>query len=211
MGTLEYILNKFNLSYDERTKMPLEIPNYTRDDLAVLFKELGFKKGVEIGVEQGVYSEVLCKANPELKLYGVDSYKTYATYRDHTRQGKLDRFYNATLEKMKPYNYQLIKKFSMDAVKDFEDESLDFVYIDGNHDFQYATNDIVEWGKKVRKGGIISGHDYYNHRGNSRIHVYQVVNGYTYCYRIRPYFVIGLNAKVEGLKRDEARSFMWVK
>ena len=49
----------------------------------------------------------------------------------------------------------------MDAVKDFADKSLDFVFIDGHHGYDYIKEDIREWSKKVRKGGIVSGHDYY--------------------------------------------------
>jgi hypothetical protein len=39
----------------------------------------------------------------------------------------------------------------MDALNDFEDDSLDFVYIDGNHEFPYVAEDLFHWSKKVRK------------------------------------------------------------
>jgi len=48
----------------------------------------------------------------------------------------------------------------MDAVKEFDDESIDFCYIDANHSFSNIAQDIWYWSKKVRKGGIVSGHDY---------------------------------------------------
>jgi len=35
------------------------------------------------------------------------------------------------------------------------------VYIDGRHDYDSAMNDIVSWSKKVKDGGIISGHDFH--------------------------------------------------
>jgi hypothetical protein len=44
---------------------------------------------------------------------------------------------------------------------DFDDESLDFVYIDANHRPDFVREDIREWTKKVKKGGIVSGHDYH--------------------------------------------------
>ena len=53
----------------------------------------------------------------------------------------------------------------MDAVKDFKDESLDFVYIDANHGYESTKEDIREWSKKVKKGGIVSGHDYVKKNG----------------------------------------------
>jgi hypothetical protein len=70
--------------------------------------------------------------------------------------------YDEAKARLAPYNCEFIKAFSMDAVKNFKDNSLDFVFIDGNHTFEYAINDIAEWGKKVRPGGIISGHDFWN-------------------------------------------------
>ena len=101
----------------------------------------------------------------------------------------------------------------MDAVKDFADESLDFVYIDANHEFKYVTEDIFEWSKKVRKGGAIAGHDYFyaKQRKFDNIHVRYVVDAYTATFRIHPWYVLGRKEKVEGEVRDQFRSFMWIK
>ena len=49
---------------------------------------------------------------------------------------------------------------SWDAAKLYEDESLDFVFIDAEHDYKSVTKDIAAWRGKVRKGGLICGHDY---------------------------------------------------
>ena len=49
----------------------------------------------------------------------------------------------------------------MEAVKDFKPESIDFVYIDGDHSFETVYEDLTEWSKIVKKGGIVSGHDYF--------------------------------------------------
>ena len=130
----------------------------TREKLAEYFAELGFKVGAEIGVEQGKYTEVLCKAG--LAIFAIDAWQAYKGYRDHVNQKKLDGFLEKTKERVVPYHCDVIKAFSMDAVKNFNDESLDFVYIDCNHSFRYIADDIYEWSKKVRKGGIVSGHDY---------------------------------------------------
>lgn len=214
MENLNYILDKFNITLDDRTRMPIEIPNYGRDNMAQLFSELGFRKGAEIGVEQGAYSEVLLKANPDLFLFGVDAWQAYRGYRDHTRQTKLDTFYETTMLRLMPYRHrvELIRKFSMDAVKDFADNSLDFVYIDANHDFMNAAQDIHYWSKKVHPGGIVSGHDYIKRRDEAaHVHVKQVMQAYTDAYQIRPWFVLGSEAVVEGQIRDSSRSWMYIK
>ena len=49
MNTLEYILNKYNLTLSDK----IEIPDVNRYDLASLLRKLNLKRGVEIGVERG--------------------------------------------------------------------------------------------------------------------------------------------------------------
>ncbi len=132
-----------------------------RIELAKHFNELGFKVGAEVGVFAGHYSEVLCRSIPGLKLYCVDSWAPYKGYRDHKFENSFKKAYDSTVERLKPYDHTIIRKFSMDAASDFENESLDFVYIDGNHSYEHVRDDIREWAKKVRKGGIVAGDDYY--------------------------------------------------
>lgn len=212
MNTLDYLVDKYALNLDVK-RMPIVIPNMGRDDLAELFAELDFKVGAEIGVERGVYTEILCKANPQAQIYGVDPWCAYSGYRDHVSQSKLERFYEGTRMRLVPYgNYELVRKFSMEALEDFEDGSLDFVYIDGNHTLPFIINDIIEWSMKIRKGGIVSGHDY---RKSKKLatenHVVYAVDCYTQAYRIRPWFLIGRKDMIPGEVRDTARSWMWVK
>lgn len=209
MDTLAYILSKYDLAVGRR--MPVEIPNVGRDDLARLFAELGFKVGAEIGVQQGAYSEVLAQSNPGVQLYCVDAWKAYKGYREYVTQARIDAFYEEAQDRLAPYGCRLIKKFSVEALGDFEDRSLDFVYIDANHSFLQVAQDIDGWRKKVRKGGIVSGHDYLRRRPPTAHHVVQVVNAYTDAYKIRPWFVLGRRARVEGETRDKSRSWMWVR
>jgi len=132
-----------------------------RRELAKYFKELGFKVGAEVGVAQGYYSEVLCQENLDLKLHCIDYWEYYPEYIDYRKKSTFDNLYETAKKRLEPYNCNLIKKRSMDAVKDFEDGSLDFVYIDAHHGYEYVKEDIEEWSKKVKKGGIVAGHDYY--------------------------------------------------
>lgn len=209
MSELDYVVQKYSLDLDVR-KMPIEIPNVGRAGLAKLFDELGYRAGVEIGVQQGLYTEVLCKENPQAKIYGIDPWEAYEGYQTYVSQEKRDVFYEEARERLGSYNCQLLKKFSMDALDDFEDGSLDFVFIDGNHDFLHVTQDIAGWSKKVRRGGIISGHDYIRRSPPTDTHVVRVVQAYTYSYRIKPWFVLGTMAKESGVIRDRSRSWMWV-
>lgn len=126
-----------------------------RADLALHFAQLGMTRGAEIGVLTGEYAKVLCNSIPHLKYYGIDPwYKGRENNRLH--KGHMEQ----AQKKLAAFDATLINKYSLEALTDFEDSSLDFVYIDGNHHFDFVVNDIIEWTKKVKKGGIVAGHDY---------------------------------------------------
>lgn len=154
-----------------------------RHELARHFNKLGFKKGAEVGVFDGYYSEILCREIPGLKLYSIDAWQAYSGYGDHMNQKRLTAAYEKAKERLAPYNCELFQKFSVDAVNYFEDGSLDFVYIDANHGYQHVKEDIERWTPKVRKGGIVAGDDYYMMRSGNlgvikAIHEYVDEHGY---------------------------------
>jgi len=214
MNTFDFIVKKYNINLDGR--YIIDIPNMGRDNMAELFTELNFNMGAEIGVFKGKYSEVLCKANPNLKLYGVDAWMLDAhepgVFVGDEEQAYFDKCYKETLGRMSPYkNYTIVKKLSMEAVKDFEDNSLDFVYIDAGHDFISVANDLHHWQKKVRPGGIVSGHDYARYPSRKLIHVKRVLEAYVWSYRLQPLFVVGSMEIKKGEIRDRYRSWFLVK
>lgn len=216
MTALMKIAEKFNLDLVGATPAaPVEILQIERDGLAELFSELGYKVGAEIGVEQGKYSEVLLKNNPGLKLFCIDAWARYRGYRDHVNQEKLDGFYRATEERLKPYDAVLVRGYSMDVVGKFKPNSLDFVYIDGNHTLPYVVNDIWRWSERVRTGGIIAGHDYRGHdNGPYQCHVIDAVHAWAACYRVAPWFVIGpkySDKRPDGKVSKRNRTWFWVK
>lgn len=212
---------KDGLKLDPTFDIPLhgrkgvEIPDCDRSDFAVFLSENGYKVGVEIGVDRGEYGVALCKAG--LKVYGVDPYVRYDAYKG---EGMYENHYKEALKNLKGYDYTIINKFSMDALKDFKDNSLDFVYIDGNHTLPYISQDIFGWERKVRHGGIISGHDYavvkgIRERQTPKVydgtHVKLAVDSFVYIARIPKLYVLGKRRKIEGLKRDKWRSWFFFK
>jgi len=209
-STVNYILNKFNINIKLKPDLPIEL-NYNRSQWGKLFNELGFTSGAEIGVYGGEYSENLCRDNPGVKHYGIDPWLAYPEYVSHRIQQGLCSAEEEARERLKKYNCELIKEFSMDAVKRFKDNSLDYVYIDGNHDFQNATNDIVEWEKKVRPGGIVAGHDYDKHAFRSRCHVKQVVKAYTEAIGVYPWFITSKECRTKDTHGNSCTSWFWVK
>ncbi len=213
MDTLDYILKKYKI--EGMGKMPFEIPNINREGLATLFAELDFTKGVEIGTEEGKYARILCEANPNLELICVDPWKMYENgkgYCTEISQGVIDGLYDTAKKRLSEYNCTLVREFSSKASEKFEDKSLDFVYIDGNHRLEYVIEDMKKWIPKVKKGGIISGHDYMKFtRRQHYSHVVEAIVAYTKAYHISPWFVLGARTKAKGILRDKHRSWLWVK
>lgn len=192
---------------------PFEIPDCSRDDLPQFFVDSGFKVGAEIGVYKGEFSEKFCKAG--LKLYAIDPWRVYKDYNHPRGQQRLDFQYEHTKRVLAPYpNCEVIRKTSMEAVEDFEDESLDFVYIDANHEFRYIAEDLYEWTKKVRRGGIVSGHDYFFTKSGTRHdhwHVAHVLKAYVEAFNISNWYLLGRKHTLPGEKRDKWRSWMFFK
>lgn len=201
METLDFIAKKYSFDFSQKPPFHME---GGRNGLAFLFKELGFKTGVEVGVQAGIYSEVLCQTIPGLKLYGVDAWTKYEGYNDtRGEQERYDAIYEQAKARLAPFDFTLLKKWSTEAAKDFADGSLDFVYLDANHDFSHVTEDINAWEKKVRLGGIIAGHDFYrSNRSRLTVHVEDVVRAWVQAYGISPWFIVD-----EG----QSPSWMWVK
>lgn len=155
---------------------------YNRYHLAELLGELGYNKGAEIGVRQGAYSAKLCRSNPNLKLLCIDPWSALG---EKYPQEKQDFIYSKAIENLSKYGVTFIRKTSFDALADVEDESLDFVYIDGDHKFDTAMMDIIFWSRKVRSGGIVAAHDCYG----GEVGVQKAVEAYVHCHHIDPWYV----------------------
>ncbi|MBI2593026.1 class I SAM-dependent methyltransferase [Candidatus Daviesbacteria bacterium] len=216
--TYQYVLKKYNISPDSGSF--IEIPNVGRNNLAELFAELKFNKGAEIGVNVGHYSEILCKANPNLHLYSIDPWKISSYGPDVVpaevgivkNQEAFEANRKEAEKRLSAYNCTIIQKDSLTAAKDFADNSLDFVYIDANHEFLNIAQDLHTWKKKVRLGGILSGDDYENFNYTKKNHVKQVVQVYMPSYNMLPCFILGSRkGKERGEFRDRIRSWFWVK
>lgn len=206
--TLEYISSKFNL--DLTKKAPIEILPINRRIMAQTLAELEFNLGAEVGVAAGEHSDIICSENPNLKLYCIDPWIKYHGYLDYKAE-RLNYFEKKAKETLSKYNCILMKEFSMDAVKKFADNSLDFVYIDAAHDFKNVAMDICEWTPKVRSGGIVYGHDFKWSKGPYQNHVKAVVPAYCYSHHITPWFILGETGHNDGMYKEGTRSWMFVR
>jgi len=122
--------------------------------------------GVEIGVLQGLNAVSIMEHLSIKHLYLVDSWCIYKDLEKRSIQKIPDdishnKNYEVTKQRMKKHGSKvtLIRKTSEEAIKDIPNE-LDFVYIDANHRYDYVKKDIELYYPKLKKGGIIGGHDF---------------------------------------------------
>lgn len=198
----------------KQTGKPFNIPDCSRDELPKFFKEMGFKVGAEIGVHKGAFTEKFCKEG--LKMYAIDPWMPYlGSGRTQQKQDRQDFLYKHASGTLAPYDCTVIRKTSVDALSDFEDYSLDFVYIDGDHEFSHIATDLVEWTKKVKAGGVVSGHDYFHTDPCARnliCHVGPVVDAYVDVFGIANLYIFGRSKPLEEeAKDDRCPSWMWIK
>ena len=118
--------------------------------------------GIEIGSYAGESAEIFLKSNAFRLLYCIDPWEM--NYDPNDDAGKDEGIYLAEKEFDNRFkNNPIIKKVKMkssEAIDAFRDESIDFIYIDGNHQYEFIKQDLIDYVPKIKKGGIISGHDY---------------------------------------------------
>jgi hypothetical protein len=115
--------------------------------------------GVEIGAAEGVNAKHILKNLDIEKLYLIDPYEPYTEnlhiFKNHVNGEK------KLLKRLKPYKGKIVLiTHDSESVALMIPDNLDFVYIDGNHDYEYVKKDIELYYPKIKKGGILSGHNF---------------------------------------------------
>ena len=192
--TLKYFADRYK--FDPAARGPITLIQQSRVEMAECFKALGFQVGAEVGVAQGHHSLILCQTIPGLTLHAIDPWTPYFGY--HEYDDRITRYYLEARERLDGYHVLYHPTFSMDAVRDFQDGSLDFVYLDGAHDFKNICDDLCEWTQKVRIGGVVYGHDYKHKHGEYTVEVRHAVQAYTYVKNIKPWFVLDIPSRQGG-------------
>lgn len=118
--------------------------------------------GVEVGVLKGETSHVLLDTCPNIqRLYGVDFYKAHTDHDTVRPQESMDKYKEIAEKNLERFKdrYELMHMNSTDAAKKFDDNSVDFVLLDGDHTYTGIKTDLESWYPKVKSGGHIFIHD----------------------------------------------------
>jgi len=130
--------------------------------------------GLELGIFRGESFCCLLDNCLNIKtLYGIDSWKPYSDYLGSNNPSKalysIDEKTNEINEFITRHNIKwsrngskanIIKQDSNECVTQFKDESLDFIFFDTYMTYEQAVKDFELWIPKVKKGGLITGHDW---------------------------------------------------
>jgi len=133
-----------------------DLPNFLNQNNLI-------NEGVEVGVENGNFSRyILTHWNGKL-LYSVDCWEQDSNF--NRAKMRLSKFKDRSM---------MIREESRHACNLVDDNSLDFVYIDANHEFKHISNDIKWWWSKIKTNGVLCGHDY-GEKTTSKGHPFGVI------------------------------------
>jgi hypothetical protein len=118
-------------------------------------------RGVEVGTFEGYNAANVIKYCNVDKLYCIDPYQPYEDVVEclgSFSPKAWDAIYLKVKERIGD-RAEIIRKPSLVAVNSFNDNSLDFVYLDGDHSRENVSKEILAWFPKVKVGGLLGGHD----------------------------------------------------
>jgi predicted O-methyltransferase YrrM len=168
-----------------------------REQLVSLLAEAGLTRGVEVGVLDGVFSAMLCEGIRGLHLLCVDPWAAYGSGSiEKASAVQAEASYEATRRRLAPYlrprrhagatTAELVRLPSASAVTTIPLGTLDFVVLDGDHEFDATMLALIEWSRRVKSGGLIVAHDY---EVAYRVGVIEAVHAYTRAHGIRDWYV----------------------
>lgn len=124
---------------------------------------------VEVGTWKGksaAYMAVeIANSNKNIEFYCIDPWTGETNEITDVyvcEEVKTNTLYEHFLSNIEPVSNYIkpIKKTSLDAVEQFQNCSLDFVFIDASHDYESVKADVEAWHSKIKIGGVLAGHDY---------------------------------------------------
>lgn len=119
------------------------------------------KNGIiaEIGVSKGAFASLILKVCDPQKLYLIDQWLDRNDFQHLVQEKFKDEILNEQV--------CLLKKDSVQAISEFDDQFFDWVYLDTTHELVDTKNELQSLKSKIKDGGLIAGHDYINGNWNN--------------------------------------------
>jgi hypothetical protein len=125
----------------------------------------GYNIGAEIGVHKGNTTHKVLQGCKRLQLIAVDKWEDITPDSSGEKIGceaddmsEMKRIFDKRTKDFKD-RLTVLHGDSVEMASKVEDNSLDFVFIDGDHRYESVKADIRAWAPKLRPGGMLSGHD----------------------------------------------------
>ena len=119
---------------------------------------------VEIGCWKGRSSHAIASgirdSGKNINLTCIDTFAGAITNAAQQERAKQENVKAIFENNMKEFSFDTFVGNSVDFAQCFKDNETDFLFLDGNHDYEFVINDINAWFPKVKVGGIFCGHDY---------------------------------------------------
>jgi hypothetical protein len=163
------IVHESSVDEPKPPEILFQAPELTdRNQWPDLWKEMGMTHGAEVGVWKGDFAQNTLKKMPALQEYIlVDPWRHLGNWNKPFNVN--DQFFtdiykqamSKTLESpLGAGKVRVLRGTSAEIIHQVNDNSLDFVYVDGDHELKGAILDLMLWYRKVAPGGLISGDDY---------------------------------------------------
>ena len=140
--------------------------------------------GAEIGVAEGTFAGILLEECAPARLHLIDPWGAYEDAGDDAARGRFlanavadrgggapaagrasagdDRAFQAVQNRFRgDARVQIHRTYSYRAAATLPDKTLDFVYLDGDHTYEYVLRDLLDYAGKIKEDGLILGHDYF--------------------------------------------------
>lgn len=121
----------------------------------------------EIGVWRGDFSELILKITRPDCLHLIDPWAFQPDFAERKYGGQaaatqddMDAICSEVRRRLRSQPVEFHREYSADALRLFSDSFFDWVYIDGNHNYEYVRSDLFGYAAKIRPGGYLAGDDY---------------------------------------------------
>ncbi|HDY87129.1 MAG TPA: class I SAM-dependent methyltransferase [bacterium] len=163
--SVEEILNGKIKRVVDGFKVPDPVEGGKRFDwLTDVINERGYKIGAEVGVARGRTTGVILRNCRDLHLYAVDLWEPVpnevggGTQCKGWKHGNIRKEFNKNVSRFRS-RLTILQGLSWEMAKQVKDGTLDFVFIDADHEYESVMKDIRAWSPKLKSGGMMSGHD----------------------------------------------------